>query len=213
MGQLNGSHTLRKSEWYAADFIKQSHLDSEIKQKCERTCLLWSKEHWASEAKRAQVNLQQSKDRTLSQSDITVESIFQNGQFLNAVAQVYGRLFGSPKEFCDVKKFDKCPYINQRQNLRKNGSLTNVFLTLLHKAAMYAMLERHPIDSGLLDEEYDDVFGIDLTNFQDIEAALLDGRFEMMYEAVLKERGKTLELEVTGSTGKAGFRIIVYPPL
>lgn len=78
---------------------------------------------------------------------------------------------------------------------------------------MYAMLERHPIDSGLLDEEYDDVFGIDLTNFQDIEAALLDGRFEMMYEAVLKERGKTLELEVTGSTGKAGFRIIVYPPL
>lgn len=131
----------------------------------------------------------------------------------HAVAQVYGRLFGSPKEFCDVKKFDKCPYINQRQNLRKNGSLTNVFLTLLHKAAMYAMLERHPIDSGLLDEEYDDVFGIDLTNFQDIEAALLDGRFEMMYEAVLKERGKTLELEVTGSTGKAGFRIIVYPPL
>lgn len=56
---------------------------------------------------------------------------------------------------------------------------------------MYAALERHPIDSGLVDEEYDDVYGIDLTNFKDLEDSLQDGRFETLYEAVLK-RAKQL---------------------
>jgi hypothetical protein len=51
---------------------------------------------------------------------------------------------------------------------------------------LYAELERHPIDSGLVDEEYNDVYGIDLTNFEDLEASLQDGRFETLYEAVLK---------------------------
>ena len=51
---------------------------------------------------------------------------------------------------------------------------------------MYLLLERHPLDSGLLDEKYDDIYGIDLTRFEDIEGALLDGRFETMYQAVLK---------------------------
>jgi len=118
-------------------------------------------------------------------SDST-EALFQNAQFLNAVARVYGGMFGSPNEFCSVKCFDKCPYLDQRQDLLNKGCLANVFVTLLHKATMYAMLERHPIDSGLLDETYDDVYGIDLTNFEDIEAALRDGRFEIMYQAVLK---------------------------
>ena len=135
--------------------------------------------------------MQQSKDRTLSPSDTTPETIFQNAQFLNAVAQVYGKLFGSPKEFCGVRNFDKCPYIGQRQDLLKRGSLASVFFTLLHKTTMYALLEKHPIDSELLDENYDDVYGIDLTDFEGIEDALLDGRFEIMYEAVLK-RAKQL---------------------
>jgi hypothetical protein len=56
---------------------------------------------------------------------------------------------------------------------------------------MYAELERHPLDSGLVDEEYDDVYGIDLTNFEDLKDSLRDGRFDTLYEAVLK-RAKQL---------------------
>ena len=78
-----------------------------------------------------------------------------------------------------------CPLLAQRQNLLEAGSLAGVFVTILNKAMMYAMLDRHPIDSGLLDEEYDDVYGIDLTDFQDLEASLTDGRFESLYCAVL----------------------------
>lgn len=69
--------------------------------------------------------------------------------------------------------------------------MASVFVTILHKAAMYAMLDRHPIDSGLMNEEYDDVYGIDLTNLQDLEDSLMDGRFGVLYEAVLK-RAKQL---------------------
>jgi hypothetical protein len=117
--------------------------------------------------------------------------MFQNAQFLNTAAQVYGKLFGSPETSCGVKVFEKCPYFSGRQELLKTGSLASVFVTILHKAVMYAALERHPIDSGLVDEEYDDVYGIDLTNFQDLEDSLRDGRFETLYEAVLK-RAKQL---------------------
>ena len=188
---MNYANAHRDAEWYAADFIKQLHLDAPVNQKCERTCLLWSKEHWANEAKRAQVNLQQLKDRTSNPSDSNIETPFQNAQFLNAVAQVYGRLFGSPKDMCGARDFDKCPYIGRRLDLLTKGSLASVFVTLLYKAATYALLEAHPIDSGLLDEKYDDVYGVDLTNFKDIEASLIDGRFETMYQAVLK-RAKQL---------------------
>jgi hypothetical protein len=137
------------------------------------------------------VNLQQSKDRAFNSADGTAQTVFQNVQFLNTVAQLYGRLFGFPEDFCNVKNFDKCPYLSRRQDLLKTGSLASVFVTILHKATMYAMLDRHPIDSGLLDEEYDDVYGIDLTNFEDLEDSLLDGRFETLYAAVLK-RAKQL---------------------
>jgi hypothetical protein len=51
---------------------------------------------------------------------------------------------------------------------------------------MYASLEKHPLDGGLLDEEYRDVYGVDLTNFEDLEESLQDGRFRTLYEAVLK---------------------------
>jgi hypothetical protein len=48
------------------------------------------------------------------------------------------------------------------------------------------MLDRHPLDSGLLDEEYKDVYGIDLTDFQDLEHSLTDMRFEKLYGNVVR---------------------------
>ena len=183
---MESAEKFHNPEWYAADFIKQLHLGSDVDQKCDRTCLLWSKEHWANEARRSQVNLQQTKERALSATDSTTKTMFQNAQFLNTAAQVYGKLFGSAEEFCGVKEFEKCPYLSRRQELLKTGCLASVFVTILHKAVMYAALEKHPLDSGLVDEEYDDVYGIDLTNFEDLEDSLKDGRFGTLYEAVLK---------------------------
>ncbi len=68
----------------------------------------------------------------------------------------------------------------------KRGALASVFVTILHKAASYAMLDRHPLDSGLMHEDYNDVYGIDLANFRDLESSLKDGRFAKLYEAVVK---------------------------
>lgn len=147
---------------------------------------MWSKDYWANEAKRAQVNLQQLKEANLISTENNASSIFQNAQFLNTIAQVYGKLFGHPEETCDSKEFDKCPYSSQRQVLLRAGSLANVFATILHKAATYALLDKHPLDSGLIDERYDDVYGVNLSSGRDIEASLLDGRFETLYQAVLK---------------------------
>jgi len=181
----------RSPEWYAADFIAQLDLDSAAEQKCEWTCLFWSKEHWADEARKAQLNFQQAKDRTLSSEGDILQGLFRSTQFLNTVAQIYGKLFGFSKEFCSVRIFHKCPYLGKRQELLEAGVLASTFVTILHKGAMYAMLDRHPIDSGLMDEEYGDVYGIDLTNFSDLQDSLRDGRFEALYEAVLK-RAKQL---------------------
>jgi hypothetical protein len=176
---------IRNPEWYAADFITQLSLDSEPDQKCEWSCLLWSKDHWATEAKKAQINLQQMKGRSRN-SEQTAQTLFLESQFLNTVAQVYSRLFGRTDQFCDTKDFLKCPYLGQCQNLLETGSLASVFVTILHKAALYAMLDRHPIDSGFMNDEYEDVYGINLTSFQDLERSLTDGRFRILYEAVLK---------------------------
>jgi hypothetical protein len=130
------------------------------------------------------VNLQQSKERAFNATDSM--AMFQNAQFLNTAARVYGTLFGFSDDFCGVKEFEKCPYLNRREELLKTGCLASVFVTILHKAVLYSELEKHPIDSGLVDEEYDDVYGIDLTNFDDLEDSLQDGRFETLYEAVVK---------------------------
>jgi hypothetical protein len=81
--------------------------------------------------------------------------------------------------------------MSQRQELLETGSLASVFVTILHKATLYAMLDRHPIDSGLMNDEYEDVYGINLTSFQDLERSLTDGRFRTLYETVLK-RAKQL---------------------
>jgi len=181
----------RNPQWYAADFITQLQLDSEADQRCEWSCLLWSKDHWAAEAKRAQINLQQTKKPVSDSEQPALQTLLPEAQFLNTVAQVYSRLFGRTDQFCDTKDFQKCPYMGQRQNLLETGSLASVFVTILHKATLYAMLDRHPIDSGLMNDEYEDVYGINLTSFQDLERSLMDGRFEILYEAVLK-RAKQL---------------------
>jgi len=182
---------IHNPEWYATDFITQLHLDSKPAQRCEWSCLLWSKDHWAAETKKAQINLQQTKDRVRNSEQTAPETRFLESQFLNTVAQAYSRLFGRMDQFCDIKDFPKCPYMGQRQNLLETGSLASVFVTILHKATLYAMLDRHPIDSGLMDDEYEDVYGINLTSFQDLEKSLTDGRFRILYEEVLK-RAKQL---------------------
>jgi hypothetical protein len=177
---------LHNAGWYATDFVKQLQLDSEIEQQCEWTCLLWSKDHWADQARKGQIILQQSKEPTANSAESTVETLFTNSQFLNTVAQVYSKLFGRKEQFCSVKIFTNCPFLGQRQDLLKTGSLAGVFVTILHKTMMYAMLDRHPIDSGLINEDYSDVYGINLTDFQDLEESLTDGRFATMYRTVLK---------------------------
>ena len=80
--------------------------------------------------------------------------------------------------------------MDERQELLNSGPLASVFVTILHKATFYAMLDRHPLDSGLLDEEYRDVFGVDLTDFEDLERSLTDGRFEKLYAKVVKRAGE-----------------------
>jgi hypothetical protein len=188
MNLLRADQITRTAEWYAADFVNQLQLDAEMEQRCEWSCLLWSKDHWATEAQKAQITLQQTKERLTDSSGNknTLETLFSDSQFLNTVAQVYSKLFNGTEQSCSVKIFASCPFMGQRQDLLRRGALASVFVTILHKATFYAMLDRHPIDSGLIHEEYDDVYGIDLTNFQDLEGSLRDGRFARLYEAVVK---------------------------
>ena len=173
---------------YAAEFIGKLKLDAGVEQKCEWSCLLWSKEHWASEARRATIALQQTKEQLdKSAADAkNIATLSSDTQFLNTVAQVHARLFGGTQQSCSVKDFPHCPFMDQRADLLKKGELAGVFVTILHKATFYAMLDRHPIDSGLIHEEYSDVFGINLTDYSDLETSLTDGRFERLYEEVLK---------------------------
>jgi len=168
--------------------VKQLHLDSEVEQKCEWSCLLWSKDYWTAKAEKTQKALQQIKDPVTkpTTTDKTYSSILLDSQFANTIAQVYARLFGTDQS-CSVKKFTNCPFMGHRQDLLKRGALAGVFATILHKATSYAMLDRHPLDSGLIHEEYGDVYGIDLTNFTDLENSLRDGRFEKLYENVVKK--------------------------
>jgi hypothetical protein len=176
------------AEGYASDFIKRLHLDDKAEQRCEWSCILWSKDHWAEQARKAKVDLHQAKERidasTYSEKETT--ALITNSEFMNTVAQIYSKLFEVEGKSCTVKQFSNCPFMNQRQDLLNQGSLANVFVTILQKATFYAMLDRHPLDSGLLDEEYKDVYGIDLTDFQDLEHSLTDGRFERLYGNVIR---------------------------
>jgi len=185
---LSDDETIQFAKRYAADFIRQLRLDSQVVQRCEWSCVLWSKDHWADQARKAKVDLHQTKERLTASpnNSKTTETLFTNSQFLNTVAQVYSRLFSVEEKTCALKDFPNCPFMDERQELLNRGSLASVFVTILHKATFYAMLDRHPLDSGLLDEEYRDVFGVDLTDFQDVERSLTDGRFEKLYAKVVK---------------------------
>lgn len=187
INSLSELSALRVAEKYAAEFIRELKLDAELEQKCEWSCLLWLREHWAEQARKSQIDLQQAKERLSSPLGASNQpgALFANSQFMNTVAQVYSKLFDGEEKSCTVKKFAICPYVSQRQGFLNKGSLATVFVTILHRAVSYAMLERHPLDSGLLDDEYADVYGINLTNFQDLEQSLTDGRFEKLFEAVV----------------------------
>jgi hypothetical protein len=173
---------------YAEGFAKELQLDSEVEQQCEWTCILWSKDHWATQARQAQITLQQARERFADpqSNKTTIENLFVNSQFMNTVAQVYSKLFDDTGQSCSVKDFSNCPYMGQRRDLLKRSSLASVFVTLLTKATFYAMLDRHPLDSGLIPEEYTNVYGIDLTKYEDLEMSLTDGRFQKLYEVVVK---------------------------
>jgi hypothetical protein len=178
---------------YAADFIKRLHLNDKAEQRCEWSCILWSKDHWAEQARNAKIDLHQAKQnlKSLPHSAKENDTLLKNSQFLNTVAQTYSKLFNIEQKSCAAKEFPNCPFMNERQDLLNQGSLANAFVTILHKASLYAMLDRHPLDSGLLDEEYKDVYGIDLTDFQDLERSLTDSRFEKLYASVVR-RGAEL---------------------
>jgi hypothetical protein len=166
--------------------VKQLHLDSEVEQRCEWSCILWSKDYWAAEAQK--MALQHNDDRLTksTSTEKTSSPLFLDSQFMNTIARVYAKLFGT-EQSCSVKIFANCPFMGQRQDLLKRGTLAGVFATILHKATSYAMLDQHPLDSGLIHEEYRDVYGIDLTNFTDLENSLSDGRFGKLYENVVKK--------------------------
>lgn len=181
------------AEKFATDFINQLQLDTQAEQRCEWSCILWSKDHWAAQAQKAKIDLHQTKEQLSSSSDSskTIEALFTNSQFLNTVAQVHSKLFDGTERSCTVKTFPICPFMDQRQDLLSKGTLASVFVTILHKATLYSMLDEHPLDSGLLDEEYRNVYGIDLTNYQDLENSLRDGRFAKLFEATVR-RAKQL---------------------
>jgi hypothetical protein len=187
------------AERYAADFIRQLHLGNQVEQRCEWSCILWSKDHWADQARKAKIDLHQAKERLSAspEGSKTAETLFINSEFLNTVAQVYSKLFNTEEESCTVKNFPNCPFMDKRQDLLNKGSLASIFVTILQKATFYAMLDRHPLQSGLIDEEYKNVYGVDLTDFQDLERSLADGRFERLYAAVVK---RAMELAGLRST-------------
>lgn len=193
MNVLLGDQTARLAEKFAIDFISQLQLDAELEQRCEWSCILWSKDHWAAQAQKAKIGLHRTKDRLSGSLDTskTQEAVFTNSQFLNTVSQIYSRLFDGTERSCAVKTFPNCPYMGERQDLLRKGSLASVFVTILHKATLYSMLDEHPLDSGLLDEEYRNVYGIDLTNYDDLENSLRDGRFAKLFDATVK-RAKQL---------------------
>jgi hypothetical protein len=196
---LSDDETIQFTKRYAADFIRQLRLDSQVVQRCEWSCLLWSKDHWADQARKAKIDLHQGKERLTASpnNSMTTETLFTNSQFLNTVAQVYSKLFDAEGKTCALKDFPNCPFMDERQELLNRGSLASVFVTILHKATFYAMLDRHPLDSGLLDEEYRDVFGVDFTDFQDLERSLTDGRFEKLYAKVVRRAGELAGLRRT----------------
>ena len=172
---------------YAKDFAAKIRVSKQIEQRCEWSCTLWSREHWTKIAARTRITVQQNRDHSpdLKSASIIEEQLL-DAQFLSTISQVYSRLYNGD-ETCNTKRFTNCPFLNKRGKLLEQGNLADIFTTILHKAVSYSMLDKHPLDSGLLHEEYDDVYGVDMTNYQDLETSLRDGRFAKLYEAVSKK--------------------------
>lgn len=185
---MAGDSTNLMAAKFAADFMNRLQLELKAEERCEWSCVLWSKEHWAGEAQKAKINLHQTKERTSNptRDSSAVEALFANSQFLNTVAQVYSKLFDGTETSCPVKVFHNCPFMDQRKDLLNKGVLASAFVTLLHKATLYSMLDEHPLDSGLINEEFGNVYGIDLTSYDDLENSLRDGRFVKLVEATTR---------------------------
>lgn len=109
-----------------------------------------------------------------------------DAQFLATISQVHSQLCKS-SEVCSTKQFNSCPFISKRDKLLEVGTSARTFSTILHKAVSYSMLDKHPLDSGTLHEEYEEVYNIDLTSYHDLETSLTDGRFEKLYKVVLQK--------------------------
>ncbi len=188
MNKLADEKLVQVAERYAKDFIGQLHLKAGMDHRCEWSCILWSKDHWADQAKKNQIELAQARERSGSASSGSAgtDALFANSQFLNTVAQVYSNLFESEHQSCPTKDFLNCPFMAEREQLLSSGALASIFVTILQKATFYAMLDRHPLDSGLIDEEYTNVYAVNLMDYQDLERSLNDGRFEKLYSAVVK---------------------------
>lgn len=201
------------AEKYAEGFARELKLDSKPAQKCEWSCLFWVKEHWELEAQKAQIRLQQAKQHlsTSAQDAVPVRSLFLDSQFKNTTAMVFAKLFDTPGSSCPKKDFPNCPFIDQRDELLRRGFLANTFMTILQKAVHFAMLETNPIDSGLIDEEYTNVYGIDLTDFKDLEKSLTDGRFEHLFKSVTKRASELAALSLSSNPVKARKPVANYP--
>ena len=99
------------AEKFATDFINQLQLDAHAEQRCEWSCILWSKDHWAAQAQKAKIDLHQTREQLSGSSNNAkaIETQFTNSQFLNTVAQVYSKLFNGSEISCTVKTFSNCP--------------------------------------------------------------------------------------------------------
>lgn len=111
MNLLPVTQTRQIAKKYALEFVKELRIGTEVEQRCEWTCLLWSKDHWANEARKTQITLQQTKERLTDseQNARTVKTLFINSQFLNTVAQVYSKLFDGSEQSCSVREFYRLP--------------------------------------------------------------------------------------------------------
>ena len=180
---------------YVADFAAKTQLGG-IDHRCEWSCILWSRDHWTNDAEQAQVVLQQTKDKLVNpMSTRLIEEQITDAQFRNTVSQIYSRLFCGDEKSCDTKLYASCPHMKHREQLLKMGTLAGIFVTILSKAVSNSMLDRHPLDSGLLHEDYTEAYGVDLSNYVDLTKSLTDGRFQELYDNVLR---RALQLSGSG---------------
>jgi len=173
------------AERYASEFLRELNHNSTPKQACEWTCLLWSQEYWSERGKRAKIGLVEMKERLNSTQNSELDQLSSESQYMNTTALVYSNLFKDGETSCDVKKFSACPHLEQREGLISTGELANSFMTIVHKATLSSMLEKYPIDNGLRQDEYRDVYGVDVSDFTDLTDSLTDGRFAKLYNAAL----------------------------